>query len=92
LNRQLEHCPRVVLEDLLAILGAQPLDAFDHHFDVVHGVAGSGVDRRADAGAFGAEQAAVDADSLDQQAERVLGVDKRRFCETIDPCVLPAIA
>ena len=38
LSRKLEHRSRIVLEDLLAILGAQPLDVFDHRFYVVHGV------------------------------------------------------
>jgi hypothetical protein len=31
-NRQFKNCPRILLEDLLAVLGAQPLDVLEIDF------------------------------------------------------------
>src|SRR5689334_14976939 len=63
--RQLEDGARIVLENFLAIRRAQPLDVFDHRFDVVHGAAVGGIDGGADARALGAEETAVDANGFD---------------------------
>ena len=54
-NYQFEHRPGIVLEDLFAIRRAQPLDALDHRFYIVHGTARCRIDGRPHARTLGAE-------------------------------------
>src|SRR5688500_1702099 len=78
---QVEHLLRVVLEDHLLVGIAEPLDRFDGEARLVEPAAGARVLHGADAGPLGAEQAAIDADGLEQQLERVLRVEHRAVIE-----------
>src|SRR5665213_2643071 len=72
-----EQALGVLLEDALLLLVGQPLDALDRRLDVVVRLAGDGVFPRTAAGAFGAEDAPVGSDDVEEQIERLLVVDAR---------------
>src|SRR5262245_24510726 len=67
---QLEHFAGIVGIDLVTGLLRQPCEGIDVRANVIHGLPGIRIDRRAYSGTLRSEQAAVRADGLDQKLKR----------------------
>src|SRR6266702_7835109 len=66
---------RIQLEDISFVGFAQKVEALDEGLEVVHRAVGARIDRRAGAGALGPEHAIVRADDLEQQLQRLRGIE-----------------